>query len=105
MFSDYNKFSPQERSKYAEIMDNIYKTFVDRVSKGRNLTTEHVDAIGQGRVWAGGSALKHKLIDEHGGIVEAVASAKELANISPNQSVSLITYPKKPSIFEYITSE
>ena len=62
-------------------IENIYTDFVNKVASGRKMSSGMVDSIGQGRVWSGTSALKIGLIDEIGGLKDAVASAAELAGI------------------------
>lgn len=52
---------------------DIYDIFITHVSEGRNMTKEAVDAIGEGRVWLGADAKEIGLIDEFGGIEDAIA--------------------------------
>jgi protease-4 len=70
---------------YAETMQLIieagYQQFIEMVASGRDLSVEQVDAIAQGRVWTGSKALEIGLIDEIGGLQDAVASAAELAEL------------------------
>ncbi|MCK5857563.1 MAG: signal peptide peptidase SppA [Bacteroidales bacterium] len=70
--------------QYKVIQDgvvDIYSAFINHVAEGRNMTAEQVDAIGQGRVWSGIDAVKIGLVDELGGLDEAVAEAAKLAGI------------------------
>jgi protease-4 len=62
-------------------IEKIYSDFVGKVADGRKMTVVSVDSIGQGRVWTGISALKIGLVDEIGGIKDAIKGAAELANI------------------------
>ena len=62
-------------------IENIYNDFVNKVASGRNMTSQSVDSIGQGRVWSGTSALKIGLIDEIGGLEAAIKGAAKLAGI------------------------
>jgi protease-4 len=62
-------------------MDQIYEGFVTRVSEGRKLPPERVREIARGRVWTGVQAKQLGLVDELGGIEEAVEKAKALAKI------------------------
>ena len=80
--SEYSPFKPLDdnyRGFAQEGVEHIYNTFVKRVSDGRKLTFEQVDAIGQGRVWSGQDALKIGLVDKIGGMEEAIAKAASLA--------------------------
>ncbi|MBK9336063.1 MAG: signal peptide peptidase SppA [Lewinellaceae bacterium] len=74
-------FSPEESSMIQERVEWIYQDFLEKVAKGRNMTTEQVDAIAQGRVWAGEKALEIGLVDGMGGLDRALASAAKLAGL------------------------
>jgi len=63
-------------------IERIYKSFIGHVAEGRNTTTAAIDSIGQGRVWSGVDAKRLKLIDEFGGLNNAVDEAAKLAKLS-----------------------
>lgn len=80
----YSVFEPMtEEFKIVtqEGVEFVYNTFVQRVASGRNMTFEQVDEIAQGRVWSGIEAKEKGLVDELGGIKEAVIEAAGLAGI------------------------
>jgi Periplasmic serine proteases (ClpP class) len=62
-------------------IDYGYERFLNLVSKARNMSTEEVDKIAQGRVWAGSTALELGLIDNLGNLEEAIERAAKLAEI------------------------
>jgi protease-4 len=62
-------------------IEKTYTDFVEKVASGRKMTVESVDSIGQGRVWSGLSAMNIGLVDEMGGIKDAIKGAAECANI------------------------
>ena len=62
-------------------VEDIYTKFLERVGNARGMTTQQVDAIAQGRVWDGGTARQNGLIDQFGGIEDAIAWTAELAGI------------------------
>jgi protease-4 len=62
-------------------IEKIYSDFVSRVASGRKMTNKSVDSIGQGRVWSGNSAQKIGLVDEIGGLKDAIIGAAKLAGI------------------------
>jgi protease-4 len=66
-----------------------YGQFVDRVTEGRSgrVTREEVDANGQGRIWSGTRAVELKLADGIGGLGDAIARAKELAELPDDAPV------------------
>ncbi len=64
-------------------VDDIYDDFITKVSKGRKkLSKADVDSIGQGRVWSGEDALKLGLVDELGGLQDAIEDAAERADLT-----------------------
>ncbi len=62
-------------------IENTYDTFVTHVSEGRDMSWEQVNDIGQGRVWVGSDALNIHLIDQFGGLTDAVDAAVEMAGL------------------------
>jgi len=87
--------TPEERS-YMEIsIKKMYQNFVGKVAKGRNLTSEKVDEIGQGRVWTGTKGKELGLVDEIGGLEKAVSLAREAAKIPGWRKVELKEMPDK----------
>ncbi|WP_309608462.1 signal peptide peptidase SppA [Flavobacterium sp.] len=92
--SGYSLFKPLDdnfRAFTQEGVETIYKTFVTRVATGRKMTFAQVDAIAQGRVWAGSDALKLGLVDQLGGLDDALAYASKLVKIT---DYSTVDYPK-----------
>ena len=66
-------FTPEiDRILQASIEDG-YRDFLTRVSRSRNITMQQADTVGQGRVWDGGTARQLNLVDEYGGMPEALA--------------------------------
>jgi protease-4 len=62
-------------------IEKVYSDFVNKVSSGREMPFESVDSIAEGRVWSGTSALRLGLIDEIGGLKDAIKGAASLAGI------------------------
>ena len=92
--SGYSLFKPLDdnfRAFTQEGVETIYKTFVTRVATGRKMTFDQVDAIAQGRVWTGADALKLGLVDQLGGLDDALAYASKLVKIT---DYSTVDYPK-----------
>ena len=83
------KLSTFEKNKIQEGVKNLYSTFISRVSDGRDITTQEVDAIGQGRVWSGYDAKDIGLVDLYGGLETAIVIAAELAEIDDYRVISL----------------
>ena len=64
-----------------------YKRFISLVAEERGMTLEEVDNVAQGRVWVGSQALELGLVDELGGLEEAVAYAAELAKLEDYKQI------------------
>ena len=93
----YRKLSDDELNVIQNSVEDIYETFITHVSEGRGIPVRKVDEIGQGRVWSGADALSIGLIDEIGGLEDAIASA---ADLSALEDYRIITLPKKTDMFE-----
>ncbi|MCB0375937.1 MAG: S49 family peptidase, partial [Sinomicrobium sp.] len=65
-------------------------TFLEHVASGRNMTVEAVDHIAQGRVWSGTDAKKIGLVDETGGLDDAIAYAAETVG---TENYTVESYP------------
>lgn len=90
----YSPFVPLDQKLKAvtlEEVEKIYKTFVTHVAEGRKMTFAQVDAIAQGRVWAGSEALKIGLVDKIGGLDDAIHEAAALAK---TKTYSTQNYPE-----------
>ena len=92
----YRKLTSFEKQKIQQGIEDVYETFISRVSEGRDISTKQVDNIGQGRVWSGYDAKKIGLIDEFGGLEKAIESAAALAEIEDYRTISL---PKQKDPF------
>jgi protease-4 len=91
--SIFRPFTDNEKTELKRKVWQFYDVFLQRVSEGRKLTKEQVDAVGQGRVWTGEQALQHKLVDELGGLRQALAYARQVAGLpdhAPIQELPLI---------------
>ncbi len=78
---EYSVFQPMtENTKnvITESIENIYDVFLTRVSDGRKMTKEQVNEVAQGRVWTGIDAKRLGLVDEIGGLDDAIVYAAKL---------------------------
>jgi|JI10StandDraft_1071094.scaffolds.fasta_scaffold27458_3 protease-4 len=85
----------------ASVLDT-YRLFLERVAAGRSLTTEQVDAIGQGRVWTGAQAHEAGLVDELGGLYTAVRRAKQEVGLDPDVDVALVPFPEEKPLTQQL---
>lgn len=76
--------TPLQRGMIMRGVDQVYGTFTEHVSEGRNLPLERVLEIAGGRVWSGQQALGVGLIDTCGGLKMAIAMAVDKAGLGEN---------------------
>jgi len=74
--------SEHAKQLFQLVIDDGYRDFIGSVADGRGMEIDAVDAIGQGQVWTGMDALNNGLVDELGGLDDAISAAAELAEIS-----------------------
>ena len=91
VFSLNKKLSDEELQITQEEVDNIYQLFLKRVADGRGMKVEEVHKIARGRVWTGEDALENGLVDEIGGLNEAITYTKKKIGSKRGE---LIYYPK-----------
>ena len=88
--------SEYEHARMRNMILGSYHDFVGKVAAGRHLDTTYVDSIGQGRVWSGPRAIELKLVDEIGGLDDALAYARTKANLpAQGRDVEIIEYPPR----------
>ena len=96
MYSGMRALDNAEIAYMQESVEDIYDTFTAIVAEGRGLDREYVDEIAQGRVWAGTDALDKGLVDQIGGIEDAVSCAISMTG-SANTDIGswlIEEYPK-----------
>ncbi|WP_047419031.1 signal peptide peptidase SppA [Cellulophaga sp. Hel_I_12] len=97
---EYSFFEPMTddfRSIVQEGVEQTYQTFLARVAEGRNITIAQADSLAQGRVWSGTDAKNNGLIDELGGLDDAVKAAAQMVNL---ETYGTQSYPKYKSGLE-----
>jgi len=88
-----------ERKILTNDIENIYTTFIKHVSEGRKMTVAQIDSIGQGRVWSGADAKRIGLVDEFGGLTDAIKEAAKLAKLRDYNTMEL---PEQKDTFEQL---
>ena len=81
MFRPDREMSVQAKELFQSFINDGYDDFISDVAANREMEKEAVDAIGQGQVWTGMEALNNGLVDELGGLDDAIAAAAELAGL------------------------
>lgn len=78
-------FTPEVDAILQSSIEDGYRDFITRVGTSRKMTAAQVDAIGQGRVWDGGAARQIGLVDQYGGLDDALAYAAERAKLADGE--------------------
>jgi protease-4 len=99
----FRGFTDDERAELNHKVRQFYDVFLDRVSQGRHMTKEEVDAVGQGRVWAGQQARERGLVDRMGGLRDALEAARQMAHLPADTPIEEHP-PVQQSLFEYALS-
>jgi protease-4 len=81
MYSTRRGFSDDERERLAANLDAIYDDFVAKVAQGRGRSVAEIERIARGRVWTGSDARGIGLVDELGGLHDAVRIARSRAGL------------------------
>jgi protease-4 len=92
VMSTNKKMTDEERALIQEEVDQIYDLFLSRVSEGRKMSKEKVNVIARGRVWTGTDAVRIGLVDELGGLRDAIEFAAKEAGIKDKK---VLYYPNR----------
>ncbi|MBK7298727.1 MAG: signal peptide peptidase SppA [Flavobacteriales bacterium] len=92
----------EEKGIIQGYVDDFYTTFKERVAEGRKMTVDQVDSIGQGRVWTGIDAKERGLVDELGGLEDAIKAAADIAGLTNYSTVEL---PVQKDLFEQLLED
>jgi len=91
-FGPFRSLSEKEFGMLQGFIDEIYDQFTGVVAQGRNLEMAKVKEIARGRVYSGARAQELGLVDEMGGLQDAIAEAASMAEID---SYRMVEYPKR----------
>lgn len=102
LLSDTTVFSDSERVVWKKMMDGIYQQFLSKAAAGRKMDVAKLEPLAGGRVWTGRQAKAHGLVDELGTLNDAVAEAKKLAGLKPDDKVERLTLPKPRNFLDQL---
>jgi protease-4 len=88
-----------EKMMLQQEINQIYKTFTQKVADGRRKSVSYIDSIGQGRVWSGSEALKNGLVDRLGNIDDAIRAAAKKAKL---KEYKIVEFPSQKDPFQEI---
>lgn len=95
-------FNAEEEAYLQAYINRGYELFCKRVADGRKISIGQVKQIAEGRVWTGADALRIKLVDEIGGMPEALKKAATMAKIK-DEDYETVAYPKAKTWMEQLT--
>ena len=81
LFDPTRAYDPRIGQIIQAYIDHGYEQFVGKVAAARNSSREAIDQVARGRVWSGAQALERQLVDELGGLGDAIAEARRLASL------------------------
>ena len=104
MMNGIRKLDESEVAYIQKQIEKIYDDFTGIVSKGRGISKDSVDAIGQGRVWSGADALKIGLVDSLGGLYDAISyAAGKVGLTKADYQLSLYPVVKEVSLLKMLS--
>ena len=92
--SSQQPWTQDDRGLVSGYLDIVYDDFKRRVAVARNLPLDRVEEVARGRVWSGADAHTRGLVDALGGLDTAVEMAKQMAGISPDETVRVTSFPR-----------
>ncbi len=93
-------FSDDERTAFTGLLEDTYERFIDRIVEGRNLPRERILPLAEGRIMSGRRAREGGLVDERGGLTEALALARKLGKLSADSPIEV--WPGRQSLLDQI---
>ncbi|HJN75323.1 MAG TPA: signal peptide peptidase SppA [Myxococcota bacterium] len=105
MYSTSREMDEIELAAMDRLIEDTYVQFKTVVSEGRGLSMEEVEEVARGRVWTGAAAKEVGLVDELGGLQDAIVHAKVVAGLDEDDEIELITYRGAPDSFGEVPAE
>jgi protease-4 len=93
LYDLYQPPSPELESWVQRALNFYYEPFLQKVAEGRKLDVAHVREAAQGRIWTGQGAKEMRLIDEFGGLYDALEYARKKAGLPKNYAVQFYPVP------------
>lgn len=104
LWSMNTPFSATEAERINAMLDQVYDAFLERVSEGRKMSVAQVDKIAGGRVWSGEAAKRVGLVDEIGGLQNALDYTATLLKAEDRFGLDVIILPKPLTTFEELVA-
>ena len=98
MFSMVDPWNPAQLKRINDLMDRIYADFVSKVATGRGMTYDAAESLAKGRVWTGEQAKANGLVDEVGGLYDAVQRCRSLIDPAVQTAAVVEVMPKRKGL-------
>ena len=102
IWSPVTPYSDTGRASVNRMLDDVYDAFIARVAKGRNFAPDVVETMASGRVWTGRQAKERGLIDEIGGLRQAMADVAKKIGVKDVEGMEVILLPEDDRNIEEI---
>ena len=102
IFLPHKRFDDAANARMTVLIDDVYNAFITRVSEGRNLTPEQAKEVAKGRAWTGDQAIKNGLVDQIGGLNNAIDDAAIMLGHSSRHDIAVIRMPRELNSVERI---
>jgi protease-4 len=87
--SPFSAWDDATRERIRAEMQSVYDLFITRVSDSRKMPREKVEEHAQGRIWSGKQGLDRGLVDQLGGVTDAIRQARKLGNLPEDAPVTV----------------
>lgn len=88
-YSEARGLTDREVERLDDEIEAHYRHFLGRMAKGRGRSVEEIHAVAEGRVFTGRKAMASGLVDEQGGLLEALGRVKTLLGLAPEERVAI----------------
>lgn len=95
-------FTQEQHNKVDSLVGMTYNAFLSRVADGRGISLDEARAVAKGRVWTGAQAAENGLVDEIGGLYDAIGVTKSMLSVAEDDSVLLKVFPAPLTLAERI---
>lgn len=102
MWRSTHDFTSEQWALFQGTLDWVYSDFTSKVASGRGMDLDDVLDVAKGRIWTGADAFNLGLVDEMGGIPDAIRLAKAAAGIPEDAEICLKTFPKEKPWLEML---
>jgi protease IV len=100
--SALDPFTESEREAWKRMMKDVYTQFTTKAAAGRKMDLDKLEKLAGGRIFTGRMAVENGLVDKLGTLSDAIAEAKGLASLKPDDKIELQILPKPKSFFEQL---